>query len=90
MYPKISDVMKIVNIRIGIVFILFLFMGCTRTNQPKEDLGRINFDDVWNVDSIAQSKEYRLVYVFDGNCSLCIMKLMELQRVLFYKLIIQV
>lgn len=74
--------MKAVKTQIGIVLSFILFLGCTQNNHTKVDLGSICFEEDWNIDSMAQRKEYRLVYVFDGNCSLCVMNLLELQSIL--------
>jgi hypothetical protein len=67
---------------ICLLLLLALFSSCTRPNKEKEDLGSICFNEGWNLDSIAQFKEYKLVYVFDGNCSLCIMKLLKWQSLI--------
>ena len=82
MYSQISNVMKAVITQIGLVLCVILYVGCTQNNQTKADLGSLCFEDAWDIDSIAQNKDYRLVYVFNGNCSLCVMKLLELQGIL--------
>ncbi len=74
--------MNISKILFHLVIILTLFSCCTSNNRTKEKLGCIRFDEGWNLDSIAQFKEYKLVYVFDSNCSLCIMKLLKWQSVI--------
>ena len=51
--------------------------SCIHQNNSKRE--SILFDKALKVDSISSLKQRKIVYVFNGNCSLCVLKLKELQ-----------
>lgn len=62
-----------------LLFIMQLFPSCRNINKSeKEDVGFLS-NGVLDLDSTSKSKFPKLIYVFNGNCSLCLLKLKELQ-----------
>lgn len=74
--------MQIVKIIVFLILFSQLLSACKQINESEKKSVSILFDETLKIDSITQLKNHKLLYVFNGNCSLCILKLNELQDLL--------